>query len=353
MHTCALTFNLIRVRGMNSFVDISQSTTELARIFTQFGLAQAGESPVATPLTGGVSSGIFRVDVSSGSYCLKQALPQLKVEKEWKVPVERVFAEIDWLNTAGAIVPGHTPKVLGTDEQSKSFVMEFLAAGHSAWKSDLLDGHVSVETAAQVGSITGRIHSATAHSTECAERFAHDDNFYAIRLEPYLAETGRMHPELSSRMDELIKRTQTTKIALVHGDLSPKNIMVGPNGPVILDAECAWYGDPAFDSAFCLNHLLIKAACFPQHMEALLASFNAFVEAYFQKVDFENHAALEQRIATLLPALTLARVDGKSPIEYLSDQTRDPIRQAAIKLLNHNYSRLTDVSAQWKLEFSK
>ena len=99
---------------MDAFVDVAQSQDELARIFVQLGLAKEGEMPVATPLTGGVSSGIFRVDTGSGSYCLKQALPRLKVEKEWKVPVDRVFAEIGWLKTAGAIVP--TPGGLGTIE---------------------------------------------------------------------------------------------------------------------------------------------------------------------------------------------------------------------------------------------
>jgi aminoglycoside phosphotransferase (APT) family kinase protein len=338
---------------MDSFVDVTQTPGELSRIFVQLGLAKIGEIPVATPLTGGVSSGIFRIEVSSGSFCLKQALPQLKVEKEWKVPVDRVFAEIDWLRTANSIVPGYVPKVIGEDEKTKSFVMEFLAAGHSVWKSELLNGHVNVDIASQVGEIIGLIHAATAHSVDYAKRFDNDDNFDAIRLEPYLAETGRVHPEFKDRMDALIARTKANKIALVHGDLSPKNILVGPHGPVILDAECATYGDPAFDVAFCLNHFLIKAAWLPQHLNALMASFDAFFTSYFERVDFEDAAGLEERIATLLPALTLARIDGKSPVEYLTEGSRDAIRTAAISLLSKKYLRLSDVSMQWKLEFSK
>jgi fructosamine-3-kinase len=338
---------------MDTFTDVSQSPTELARIFVGLGLAQAGEQPVVEPLTGGVSSGIFRIDVSSGSYCLKQALPRLKVEKEWKVPVDRVFAEINWLKTANAIAPGHVPKVLGQDAQTKSFVMEFLGMDHSSWKSELLDGRIDVEVAYQVGDVIGRIHAATAHSADCAKRFDNDDNFYAIRLEPYLAETGRVHPDFEHRMSDLIERTKSTKIALIHGDLSPKNILLGPNGPVILDAECAWYGDPAFDIAFCLNHLLLKSAWLPQHLNPLLDSYAALITGYFRHVDFEDSTGLEQRIATLLPALTLARIDGKSPAEYLTAEARDSIRSAAIRLLNQDYSRLADVSTQWKREFSK
>lgn len=336
---------------MDAFVDVAQSQDELARIFVQLGLAKKGETPVATPLAGGVSSGIFRVDTSSGSYCLKQALPRLKVEKEWKVPVDRVFAEIDWLKTAGAIVPGHVPRVLGVDEKTKSFVMEFLAAGHAVWKSELLEGRVDAGIARQVGDIIGRIHGATAHRADCAKRFDNDGNFHAIRLEPYLIETGRAHPSLNARMQALATRTKNTKTALVHGDLSPKNILVGPGGPIILDAECAWYGDPAFDVAFCLNHLLIKAAWLAQHRDILLDSFAAFADAYFERVDAKDRAGLEARIATLLPALTLARIDGKSPVEYLTEQARGAIRQAAIRLLDKEYPRLAEVFAQWKSEF--
>ncbi len=362
VHYCTRVQSRIPVRAhlnptlcenMGAFSSVTQSPHDMARIFLELGLAKRGETPVATPLTGGVSSGIYRVDVSSGAYCLKQALPQLKVEKDWKVPVDRVFAEIGWLQTVGAIVPGHVPKVLGTDEKTKSFVMEFLSSDHVVWKTELLSGRVEVEVARQVGDIIGRVHAATAHSADCTKRFANDDNFHALRLEPYLTETGRIHPRVKSRMDTLIERTKSTKLALVHGDLSPKNILIGPNGPVILDAECAWYGDPAFDVAFCLNHLLIKAAWLPQRLQVLQDSFAAFADAYFKRVDFEDPSGLEERIATLLPGLTLARIDGKSPVEYLAADARDPIRQAALRLLNDAPSRLADVSAQWKLEFLK
>lgn len=326
---------------------------ELSRIFVSLGLAAEHEVPKATPLTGGVSSGIYRIDVASGFYCLKQALPQLKVAKEWKVPVNRVFAEIAWLKAADQIVPGHVPKVLGEDEATKSFVMEYLATGHSVWKSALLNGQIDIDVARQVGSIIGKIHEKTAHSQSCKARFANDDNFYAIRLEPYLAETGRVHPALNARMLELIARTQKNGVALVHGDLSPKNILVGPNGPVILDAECALYGDPAFDVAFCLNHFLLKSAWMPVHLTALMGAFTAFYVSYFDTVGFEAQTGLEARIATLLPALTLARIDGKSPVEYLDEKTRDRVRTVAITLLEKNFVRLDDVATYWIREFTQ
>src|SRR5690606_24626353 len=112
--------------------------------------------------------------------------------------------------------------------------------------------------------------------------------------------------------------TASTRLALVHGDVSPKNILIGPNGPVFLDAECAWYGDPAFDLAFCLNHLLLKCLWTPRAATDFLASFEALAAAYRSGVVWEPPEALERRTARLLPGLLLGRIDGKSPVEYLT-----------------------------------
>ncbi|HEY8358870.1 MAG TPA: aminoglycoside phosphotransferase family protein, partial [Ramlibacter sp.] len=260
-----------------AWADLSQDPGAMRRIFLGLGLAAADEPVDAVPLAGGVSSGIYRVELRSGSYCVKQALPRLKVAKEWNVPVERVFSEIAWLRAAGRIAPGHVPRVLGQDDASKSFVMEFLGAGYRNWKSELLAGRIDAAVAAAVGDVLGRIHAATADDAGLAARFATDANFHAIRLEPYLVETARVHPALAAGLLATVDRTASTRRVLVHGDVSPKNILLGANGPVLLDAECAWFGDPAFDVAFCLNHFLLKAAHLPAHAGALLDGYRAFL----------------------------------------------------------------------------
>lgn len=335
-----------------AYVDLSQDAGAMRRIFVSLGLAAADEEVRATALTGGVSSGIYLVDLRSGRYCLKQALPQLKVAKEWKVPVERVFSEIEWLKIAGAIVPGAVPRVVGQDEASKSFVMEYLGPEFRNWKADLLAGRIEVAVAHAVGSMLGRIHSATADDEAVAGRFATDDNFYAIRLEPYLAETARVHPTLAPGLSEVIERTAGTRRVLVHGDVSPKNILVGAAGPVLLDAECAWFGDPAFDVAFCLNHFLLKAAHMPGRTGELLASFDAWLQAYWPYVTWEPTIDLASRVTALLPALTLARVDGKSPVEYLAEPSRERVRSTAMRLLQHPPRNLETIAASWRQEFT-
>lgn len=333
-------------------VDLSHDPVAMRRIFLGLGLSAPDEEVRATALTGGVSSGIYRVDLRAGSFCVKQALPKLKVAKDWKVPVERVFSEIAYLRVVEGIVPGHVPQVLGEDEASKSFVMPFLGPEYRNWKADLLAGRVDPGVARAVGDLLGRIHARTADDASLAARFATDANFHALRLEPYLVEAARMHVPLAARLLELVDRTATTRRVLVHGDVSPKNVLVGPEGPVLLDAECAWFGDPAFDVAFCLNHFLLKAAHLPAHTRALMDSLRAFALAYFAHAHWEPTSALESRVAALLPGLTLARIDGKSPVEYLGEPQRDAVRDAAIALLRDPHPSLEPIAIRWTRDFS-
>ena len=136
---------------------------------------------------------------------------------------------------------------------------------------------------------------------------------------------------------------------MVHGDISPKNILEGPAGPVFLDAECAWFGDPAFDLAFCLNHLLLKGAREGADRTRYIAAFSALTSAYLAGVDWENATEIEARAAALLPALFLARVDGKSPVEYLTRESeRAAVRRCAEPLVADPPRRLMDVANAWE-----
>jgi Ser/Thr protein kinase RdoA (MazF antagonist) len=212
------------------------------------------------------------------------------------------------------------------------------------WKERLREGAADPAFAERVGRTLAAIHVATAGRPDVAQRFATDEIFYAIRLEPYLVATARAHPDLAERMRFLERRTANTRVCLVHGDVSPKNILVGPSGPVFLDAECAWYGDPAFDLAFCLNHLLLKCLWVPQACARFLACFDALSTSYLQAVRFDG---IEERSASLLPALLLARIDGKSPVEYLTAEDKETARAVARELLPHA-STLEQVRRTWQ-----
>mgnify|MGYP001226537108 CR=1 FL=1 len=318
-------------------------------VLVRAGLLGAGETPRMEALTGGVSSDIWRVDLASGPVCVKRALPRLKVAQVWEAPVERNRYEAAWIRFANKAAPGAAPALLAEDAAAGALAMEFLdPARHKLWKSELRDGRPDPAFAAAVGERLARIHAASAGRAEVAAAFPTDDIFHAIRLEPYLVATGRAHPDLAAALDALVRRTAATKRALVHGDVSPKNILVGPRGPVFLDAECAWYGDPAFDLAFCLNHMLLKCLWTPVASPGFLASFDALASAYLSGVRWEPHDEIEARAASLLPGLFLARVDGKSPVEYLTDEApKQRVRRVARPLIASPPRRLAEVRAAW------
>ena len=299
-------------------------------------------------LTGGVSSDIWRIDRPGGPICVKRALAKLRVAADWRAPVERNLYEARWMRHAR----GHAPEILGQDAASGTLAMEYLPPDdHPLWKNQLRDGLADPDFAGSVAFALAAIHAKTAADPAIAAEFPTDAIFYDIRLEPYLAATARTHLDLSEPLLGLIATTQANKTALVHGDVSPKNILHGPRGPVFLDAECAWWGDPAFDLAFCLNHLLLKCLWTPRVRDGFLACYDVLAQTYLADVAWETPEALERRAAALLPGLLLARVDGKSPVEYITDEAdKNRVRRVARALLIEPPGRLAAIREAWKKE---
>ena len=325
---------------------------DILAVLRRAGLLDFGDEPEGEPLTGGVSSDIWLVRAAGRAVCVKRALAQLRVKADWRAPVERSGYEAAWMRLAGRIVPGAVPELLFEDRAAGAVVMTYLEpARHRLWKEVLRQGEADPAVAATVGDRLGLIHAATARRPDIAAQFPTDAIFHDIRLEPYLLATAQAHPSLASALRRVARRTATTKLALVHGDVSPKNILLGPAGPVFLDAECAWYGDPAFDLAFCLNHLLLKCLWTPSAAPGFLACFEALAAAYLERVSWEPRAELEARAAGLLPGLFLARVDGKSPVEYVTSLAeRERVRRVASVFLIAPADTLGAVREAWAVE---
>jgi tRNA A-37 threonylcarbamoyl transferase component Bud32 len=356
MSNLCSTFNALQGQADNIIgpplcpADVSE--TDLLPALEKMRLLAPGEQPTVTALSGGVSSEIYRVQLSWGTICVKRALPRLKVSPKWLAPTERNGYECAWLKLARAVVGESVPEVLG--EQPDLFAMEYLdPKRHPSWKNQLRDGVIDPSTAADVGHLIGRVHAATANNTTVAQHFASDRIFHVMRIRPYLLATAEAQPGVSSGLRVLAQVTARSRVALVHGDVSPNNILVGPKGPILLDAECAWYGDPAFDVAFCLTHMLLKCVWRPQWRDRYLACFDAFAAAYLQRVTWETPEHVDERAALLLPAIVLARVAGKSPVEYLYD-AKDCNKVAAIarRMLFDPPVRLATVRDIWKRSLS-
>ena len=324
----------------------------LRRFLQESGFSSPDGEAVAEPLAGGVSSDIWRVETARGRICVKRALDRLRVAADWRAPVGRNAFEWQWIRFAALTCPGCVPQPLAHSAELGMFAMAYLEPDdHPLWKRQLLDGAVDVHFAAAVGRTLAALHSASSGRADIARQFDTTAIFHAIRIEPYLLATAVRHPDLAPRLHALAEVTATTRLALVHGDVSPKNILCGPHGPVFLDAECAWYGDPAFDLAFCLNHLLLKCVPVRERTGDLLRAFVALYEAYLGGVDWEPREQLEARAAGLLPALFLARVDGKSPVEYITREAeRDLVRRSARASIVRAADRLDAVADAWGRE---
>ena len=326
---------------------------EFIRALQELGLTTASALQ-GRPLTGGVSSDIWCIETENGLVCAKRALSKLRVAADWRAPVERNLYEARWLQVAHLASPGCAPELLGQHSELGVLVMRYLpASDFQLWKKELQEGRVEKTTAKDLAHILTNIHSYAAKRPELAQEFPTEKIFFEIRLAPYLVATAERHPILASALHALVKQTQHNAKTLVHGDVSPKNILLGKNGPVLLDAECATWSDPAFDLAFCLNHLLLKCLWTPSFATDYLHSFGVLAQTYLKSVDWEHPQALEARAARLLPGLLLARVDGKSPVEYITqDHQKDTVRRAASALLLDPPSQLQHIAQAWAKELT-
>ena len=306
------------------------------KLMVELGLIEPQDTIKAIALTGGVASDIAHVHAANHDYCVKFALPKLRVKADWYAPVERNLAEYRWLETYARVNPEGAIPLFGHSQSLNGFVMGYLSGPNTyLLKSALFEGKGSKQDAHNVGRNLGRIHQISAKSPFNSSSFDNRDDFYALRIEPYLIHTAKSHDAVADKLNEMANLLYHSKQVLVHGDVSPKNILIQDGTPYLLDAECATMGDASFDVSFCLNHFILKALHVPSHRQDYLGLCDSFWQAYRAEVDFEDLASLEGRISQLIPMLLLARVDGKSPVEYLTEETSTEIRRVALSSIKH------------------
>ncbi|GAA3639359.1 aminoglycoside phosphotransferase family protein [Microbacterium awajiense] len=268
----------------------------------------------ARRLGGGVSNVVLAVDDGSRRLVLKQARAKLAVAEAWYAPRTRVLREAEGLRVLSGIDPEAAPHVVDLDPEDLTMTIEQAPDGWTDWKSRLMAGDVDAGIAARLGGALRRLHSATRGGSGLSAALAADtDTFTVLRVEPYHRTTARRNPDLARRIAAVADRMSETRECLVHGDFSPKNVLVGDPGAWVIDFEVAHLGDPSFDVAFLQTHLLLKAIHAPQWREHYAAASRAFIDSYTAGAPLSDAAHVSQQIGCLL----LARVDGKSPAEYL------------------------------------
>lgn len=296
-------------------------------------------------LGGGVSCTVLAVRAGARRLVVKQALARLRVADEWTADQRRAITEAEALRVAAELDTESVPKVLDSDPRAHALTIEQAPEDWRNWKVVLLGGEIDSRIGARIGTAVGRWHRGTHGRADIASRFDDMEAFEQLRLGPYHRTVMARRPELAEPIGRCVERLLTEQRCLVHGDLSPKNVLVGESGDWILDFEVAHCGNPVFDLAFMLNHLFLKAIHRPQDRPRLTACAGAFLAAY----ESEAPRALVARPAELLAqlgCLMAARVDGKSPAEYLAPAERDCARALAAYLLLETPGT---IDAAWEL----
>ncbi len=371
-------------------------STEIGRYLASRGLLPENASPTVEPLGGGVSNIVLRVATPTQCMVLKQALPELRVEAYWPSRIDRALREAAALRVVADYLPGGVvPEVFFSDEENFIYGMACAPPTATLWKEDLLAGRVDVPVGAAAGRVLAQMHAIQEPDVE--RRFIDDEVFWQLRVDPYYITTAEKHPSLRPVFDHAIAQMKARKLALVHGDYSPKNMFVvngkmaaraercaehesyayesgepkmdsresGNDGVgaqsdslagedngdcanhiLLLDFEVVHWGDPAFDLAFCINHLLIKSIVNSNVQKEYFQSVAALLAGYRATLPDLNWEELKTETRLQLGCLMLARIDGKSPVEYITDEpTKETVRRVSRFILEERPAGFDDIYA--------
>ncbi|SHN46747.1 phosphotransferase family protein [Cryptosporangium aurantiacum] len=310
--------------------------TALVDHLVRRGLTSSSDVRVKS-LTGGVSNDVVAVTAPGLDAVVKRALGRLRVAEEWLADPARLDTEGRALRLAGRLLPGAVPQVY--DLADGYLVIERAPESWRTWKEDLLAGAVDVEVAARLGRALGGWQRGTAGDAAVAREFGDRTAFGQLRVDPFHRTVAQRHPDLADVVNHTIAVMEDSASCLAHGDYTPKNVLIDPDGDGVwvIDWEVAHYGDPTFDPAWTIGHLLLKTVHRPSADYA--AAGGAFLEAW--AADHDSAQLIRQT-----GCLLLARVDGKSPADYLTDAERHRTRALARRLLTDPPPHVLDA---WEL----
>jgi 5-methylthioribose kinase len=286
------------------------------------GWVRAGEARVES-LGWGISNALFRVVTPERTFVLKQSRPQLRTRDTWLSDLDRIYREQEVMQVLYPLLPEPTvPRVLFSDRANFVFAMSHAPAASQVWKESLLSGQVDLSVGERAGQILGQIHEATARTTSLVEQFADHTVFVQLRVEPFYRRIQERRPEVALAVEPIVTRLLSRKIALCHGDYSPKNILTHAQGFTLVDYETAHFGDPTMDLGFFLSHLILKASKhYPAHGRYFELT-RAFWRGYALTVSFRTLADLQAEGIEHFAVCILARIDGTSPVDYLPEESR-------------------------------
>src|SRR5215469_15783872 len=296
------------------------------------------------PLSGGVSCDIYLVEDGTDRFVVKRALEKLRVAADWFADIHRNRTEWEYIRYVSEFLPDAMPRLRQCSETDNYFAMEYFNGKFSNWKQLLMAGQARQEHAAHAGNILAQIHRHSTGDTKAMRLFDTTPTFFQLRIEAYLLATGAKHPALRSQFEAEAARIAQARECLAHGDFTPKNILISDERMVLLDCEVAWFGEPAFDVASLLNHFFLKSLFHTPNDFGMRAMIEDFWSAYQSTRPSPD---LEPRVGRLLLMLMLARVDGKSPVEYFDAGHQQFVRDFASRHLPKENFSLHHITDAW------
>jgi aminoglycoside phosphotransferase (APT) family kinase protein len=286
-------------------------------------------------LGGGVSNRVLLVEGPAGRFVLKQALDKLRVQDDWRADRSRIFREMRSLQDAARFFPsGALPRVLWCDPERYLFAMSAAEPAARNWKTELLAGRVDPAVAATAGTLLGLWIRHTWANPGFEQRYGDQTVFGELRIDPYYRAVARRHPGIAGAVEALLRESGERRVSLVHGDWSPKNFLITSAGLMVIDFEAVHYGDPAFDAAFCINHFCLKSFRRPEMAPQFLDLARIFFAWTCSLLPPAALSFFETATVRHLGCLLLARVDGKSPVEYITaEPLRQAVRETALQLI--------------------
>ena len=295
--------------------------------------------------SGGVSCTVAYVVIDDKHLIIKQALEQLKTKDVWICDPNRMFIEYESNRIYYKLMPNNAPKTYFYDGENYIYGREAVPDGCLMWKDYLMKNDLNFSHAAQAVDTLVTAHNKCHGDKEVMENFNDKEVFYNLRISPYLEFTASKHKEIVEFTNNICKLLMDSKISLIHGDYSPKNIMIMDDVVKVLDYEVACYGHPAFDLAFFTNHFILKAVLFDEFSAGYLALADVIVRRYFEQMNYMDKNEFESDYVKILALLMLARVDGKSPVEYLvgKDDKQELVRKMSLEMIQRDVSTYKEV----------
>lgn len=290
---------------------------------TSKNVIQKNDNPQVEVLTGGVSNVVIAITTANQKLVLKQALAELAVSEKWEADQRRAIVEANAIELFNKLTPNQVPKLIFLDPDRFILVLERVPVGSTVWKSDLLAGVINPDIGLKLGATLASWHNYGEKSAEAKLKFMEDSLFEQLRIDPFYRFVATKNPQIEVPIRKLINELEGDKTTVVHGDFSPKNIMVATNDDIyILDFEVTHVGNPVFDLAFLTAHLLCK---FFRTEDRLHAKLLANTAISFMK-EYQTLRRISPSVTRHAALIALARVEGKSPVNYLSTDAQQKLQ---------------------------